>query len=182
MNRNEGAADYRQGSVQQEAAALLQQESPGGGGEVLRAADGSPGGHPHRDHPPALQTAGEQTVGAFAQSAAVEAPTRFDWVTAADVRRCRVAKNWNTLSVDGLLSLWLSWAITVAVKDVLFPAIIWPKLFIRRTCVRDHRNATPLCTYALFCVLNWWSHSFFFFFFFIFKVFWIPSFDRPAIY
>lgn len=39
---------------------------------MLRAADGSPRGDPHRDHPAALQAAGEQTVGAFTQSAAVD--------------------------------------------------------------------------------------------------------------
>lgn len=68
----ESAADYRKPFVQQEAAAVLQQASPGGGGEVLRAADSSPGGHTHRDHPAALQATGKQTVGAFTQSTAVK--------------------------------------------------------------------------------------------------------------
>lgn len=55
----------------QEAAALLQQEPAGRGGEVLRAADGSPGGDPRRDHPAALQAAGQQAVGAVTQPAAL---------------------------------------------------------------------------------------------------------------
>lgn len=59
----------------QEAAALLQQEPAGRGGEMLRAADGPPGGDPRRDHPAALQAAGQQAVGAVTQPAAVGRPT-----------------------------------------------------------------------------------------------------------
>lgn len=58
----------------QEAAALLQQEPAGRGGEVLRAANGSPGGDPRRDHPAALQAAGQQAVGAVTQPAALDSP------------------------------------------------------------------------------------------------------------
>lgn len=75
-------------STQQEAAAVLQQEPPGRGGEVLRAADGSPRGDPHRDHPAALQAAGEQTVGAFAQSAAVDSRRSRH---ANSIRECRTS-------------------------------------------------------------------------------------------
>lgn len=64
---------------------------------MLRAADGSPGGHPHRDHPPALQTAGEQTVGAFAKSTAVDLPTPLNCVTVANIN---TKKKMISISID----------------------------------------------------------------------------------
>ena len=92
---------------------------------MLRAADGSPGGHPLRDNPPALQTAGQQTVGAFTQSSAV------------DTHLSHCSQGTRVMCCKELEQM--SSVFTILYK-VIHPMII-----------RD--NQTTLCTYAILCVL-----------------------------
>lgn len=108
---------------------------------MLRAPNSSPGSHPHWDHPPALQAAGKQIMGALTQPTAVDRPTLSQWV--------RVAKNKKKQLLFYMLcsaSVSLSVYFCIVFK-ILRPKIIYWKHF---DFWLDKSNPTVRCTHLVF--------------------------------